>query len=145
MLTIYAYLFIWFLTGAYSATIPASIVGLMGISLRTLGLSAAIDKTKSKENEKKADEATDAEKKAQLLTRAKVCQTEGFFRDITTSADGASLHRLQFIVWTVALAVVFCANVWRTLSMPDFDSTLLALMGITSGAYVGLKLPEDKC
>lgn len=145
MLTIYAYLFIWFLTGAYSATIPASIVGLMGISLGTLGLSAAIDKTKSKESEKKADEATDAEKKAQLLTRAKVCQTEGFFRDITTSADGASLHRLQFIVWTVALAVVFCANVWRTLSMPDFDSTMLALMGITSGAYVGLKLPEDKC
>jgi hypothetical protein len=28
--------------------------------------------------------------------------------------------------------------------MPDFDATMLGLMGITSGTYVGLKVPENK-
>ena len=54
------------------------------------------------------------------------------------------MHRLQFIVWTLALAAVFVVTVWRTVGMPDFDATMLGLMGITSGTYVGLKLPENK-
>jgi hypothetical protein len=29
-------------------------------------------------------------------------------------------------------------------AMPDFDAPLLGLMGITSGTYVGLKIPEKK-
>ena len=28
--------------------------------------------------------------------------------------------------------------------MPDFDSTLLTLMGISGGTYVGLKIPEKQ-
>ena len=158
MLVIYAFLFIWFLTGEYNATIPASAVALMGISLATFGSAAAVDAAKvqdKKEKLKKIDAdlaAKPADEKAKLQAekdaikpQTVVCQSEGFFRDITTSAGGASLHRLQFIVWTLALAVIFVLTVWRTIAMPDFDSTLLALMGITSGAYVGLKVPESKC
>jgi hypothetical protein len=26
--------------------------------------------------------------------------------------------------------------------MPDFDNTLLALMGVSSGTYLGFKIPE---
>lgn len=127
ILTVYAYLFIWFLTGEYKATIPQSIVGLMGISLATFGTAAAVDAEKAQRN------------------RATVCKSEGLFKDLTTSAAGASLHRLQFEIWTLALAVVFVVTVWQTLAMPNFDATLLALMGATSGAYAGLKLPEQKC
>ena len=31
----------------------------------------------------------------------------------------------------------------ETLAMPTFDSSLLALLGISAGTYLGLKIPED--
>lgn len=155
VLALYAYLFVWFLTGEYKGTIPASVVTLMGIALATYGTAAAVDSSKVRTNKEKLEELKPklaaAPGNAQLQAevkkveaRTEVCPSEGFFQDITTSADGASLHRLQFIVWTLALAVVFVATVWKTLAMPDFDATLLGLMGISSGTYVGLKLPEAK-
>jgi hypothetical protein len=33
-------------------------------------------------------------------------------------------------------------SVARDLVMPDFDTTLLGLMGISSGTYIGFKFPE---
>lgn len=126
VIVVLAYLFIWVLTGAYAATIPASAVTLMGISLTTYGVAAAVDGSKARS------------------AGTRVCITENLVSDLVTGSEGASLHRLQFTVWTLALMVVFVVTAWRTLAMPDFDSTLLALMGISSGAYAGLKLPEKK-
>jgi len=156
VLVLYAYVFIWLLTGEYKATIPASVVGLMGITLATFGTAAAVDATKVQTNKEKLQTLTQKlaqnpperailqEEHAALQRRTTVSRSEGFFRDLVTSAEGASLHRLQFIVWTLALAAVFVVTVWRTVGMPDFDATMLGLMGITSGTYVGLKLPENK-
>ena len=45
-------------------------------------------------------------------------------------------------VWTVVLGFVFVTTVYRTLAMPDFSATLLGLMGISSGTYVGFKIPD---
>lgn len=155
VLAIYSFLYIWILTGEYHATIPASVVGLMGISLVTFGTAAAVDSNKNQAYQEKLDDVTqqinakgtddklDAER-ATLELRSKVCKTEGFFKDLTTSAEGVGLHRLQLIVWTLALAVVFVWTVYRTLTMPDFDATLLGLMGISSGTYAALKVPENK-
>ena len=150
ILAIYAYLFIWILTGEYNATIPASAVGLMGISLGTFGVAAAIDagavqagREKLKKLKASGDKIPKAEEQ-ELENQTSVAPSEGFFSDILTSAEGASLHRVQFALWTVALAVVFVTTVWKTLAIPDFDVSLLGLMGITSGAYVALKVPEKK-
>lgn len=149
-LVFYAYLFIWILTGDYKATIPASIVGLMGISLGTFGVASAIDNsnlTKNKEKLKKteADPKAASEQIEKLKERTAVAPSSGqFFPDIATSDEGTSLHRLQFILWTVALAVIFVVTVWRTLAMPEFNATLLGLMGLTSGTYAALKVPENK-
>jgi hypothetical protein len=52
-----------------------------------------------------------------------------------------SFHRFQMIVWTLVLGVVFCSEVLTKLAMPTFDSTLLILMGISSGTYLGFKFP----
>lgn len=148
-LVFYAYLFIWILTGDYKATIPASIVGLMGISLGTFGVASAIDagnltKNNEKLKKKEADTKASDEQIKELKARTVVAPASGFFSDITTSAEGTSLHRLQFILWTVALAVIFVVTVWRTLAMPEFNATLLGLMGLTSGTYAALKVPENK-
>jgi hypothetical protein len=38
------------------------------------------------------------------------------------------------------LGIIFCSQVYNDLSMPDFNGTLLALMGISSGTYIGFKM-----
>ena len=45
-------------------------------------------------------------------------------------------------VWTLVLGIIFIASVYNNLSMPEFSSTLLGLMGISSGTYLGFKVPE---
>jgi hypothetical protein len=93
-----------------------------------------------------------AERRAQLqdlnrkITAAEELETrpvsERFDKDILTDANGISFHRFQMLVWTVVLVIVFIVAVYRTLAMPTFDATLLALLGISSGTYLGFKIPE---
>jgi hypothetical protein len=68
--------------------------------------------------------------------------SEGFLNDILKDADGTAFHRFQALAWTLVLGIVFLAGAWRTLSMPAFDTTLLALLGISGGTYLGFKLSE---
>jgi hypothetical protein len=68
--------------------------------------------------------------------------SEGFFRDLLTDADGITFHRFQILVWTIILGALFLVGVYRALGMPEFDGTLLALMGISAGTYLGFKIPE---
>lgn len=76
--------------------------------------------------------------------KSRLTQTpsESFFLDLLTDAGGVSLHRFQMLAWTVVLGVVFVFGVYRDLSMPQFDTILLALMGISAGTYLGFKVPE---
>jgi hypothetical protein len=69
--------------------------------------------------------------------------SEGFRKDLLTDPDGEiSFHRFQIVVLTIILGGLFCVGVYRALGMPEFDGTLLALMGISSGTYLGFKIPE---
>lgn len=70
--------------------------------------------------------------------------SRGFWKDILSDSGGISLYRFQIAVWTAVLGYVFVYNVWSNLAMPQFDNTLLALMGISSGTYIGFKIPEAK-
>lgn len=51
-----------------------------------------------------------------------------------------TFHRFQIVVWTVILGVVFVSEVLTKLAMPAFDATLLVLMGISSGTYLGFRV-----
>jgi len=66
----------------------------------------------------------------------------GFWRDLVSDADGIALHRFQVIVWTMVLGAIFLIRVATDLVMPELDPTTLALMGISSGTYLGFKFPE---
>lgn len=69
--------------------------------------------------------------------------SEGLKRDLLSDPDGEiSFHRFQIVVLTIILGTMFCIGVYRALAMPEFDGTLLALMGISSGTYLGFKIPE---
>jgi hypothetical protein len=69
--------------------------------------------------------------------------SQGWFTDITTDLNGTALNRLQSFVWTIAVGVVFLISVYRELSMPDLNTSLLTLMGISGAGYVGFKIPES--
>jgi hypothetical protein len=69
-------------------------------------------------------------------------KSDGFRRDILRDGDGISFHRFQIVVWTAVFAIIFIRSVYRDLAMPDFNASLLGLMGISSGTYVGFKFPE---
>lgn len=112
-----AFLLISAVTGATDTITPSMLV-LMGISSATAAGSITINQT------------------------TPTTQSQGFFKDVICDHNGASLHRLQMAAWTVVLSCVFWGSVWDKLVMPEFDGTMLTLMGISSGTYFGFKFQE---
>jgi hypothetical protein len=92
--------------------------------------------------DKKSRLATVDASLARLPAAPAVTKSDGFFKDILNDGDGISFHRFQIAVWTIVLGTVFVWGVYRNMSMPEFDASLLTLMGISSGTYVGFKFPE---
>lgn len=119
-----AYLLIYLITGALD-TITETVLGLMGISAATGFASAVMD--------------TSSESAALLPERSR-----GFWTDLASDNAGLSLPRLQILAWTALLIFIFARSVYQTLAMPTFDLTLLGLMGISGGTYLGFKKPDQK-
>ncbi len=71
-------------------------------------------------------------------------RSEGFLKDLISDHSNISLFRFQNFAWTVVLVVVFIRSVLVYLKMPEFDTTLLLLMGISSGTYIGAKVTEKR-
>ncbi len=65
-----------------------------------------------------------------------------FLMELISDSRGVSLHRFQNVIWTLVLGGVYALSVLTELSMPEFNGTLLSLMGISSGTYVAFKFPE---
>ncbi len=170
MLIISAYLILWILTGQLG-TITESMLALMGIGSGTALGAAIVDAgkrnaaseeinnlvhekavleetlTRGGNKQIKAVMASRLDSIDQRMKSRTVTQqgqtSEGFWNDILTDANGISFHRFQIAVWTVVLVFIFISEVASTLCMPEFSGTLLALMGISSGTYIGFKFPEE--
>lgn len=122
LLVVLSFTFIWLVTGDRD-TIPPSILGLIGISSAT-ALAAALIPRQSTEP----------------ATR----RSQGWWRDLVVDERGAvALDRLQIVVWTLVLSGIFLYSVVWELTMPEFSGTLLALMGVSSGTYVGFARLRD--
>jgi hypothetical protein len=78
----------------------------------------------------------------ELTPRADAGISKGFLRDIFSDGSGYSFHRFQIFAWTIVLGIIFISSVYNNLTMPEFSTTLLGLMGISSGTYIGFKFPE---
>lgn len=70
--------------------------------------------------------------------------SRGLLPDILSDGAGYSFHRFQIFIWTIVLGIIFVSSVYNNLTMPEFSATLLGLMGISSGTYIGFKFPENK-
>jgi hypothetical protein len=124
-LALAAYVFIWLVTEELD-TISDSVLGLIGIGSGTALGAALIDAGQSQ------------------AAAARRSTSGRFLRDVLEGPTGLSFHRFQMLAWTVVLGIIFCASVYNTLAMPEFSTTLLALMGISSGTYLGFKFPEGQ-
>lgn len=132
-LVIAAYVFIWMITEELD-TITGSVLVLLGIGSGTALGATLIDQGKPAAAPAAATAPT---------TPTTAATSQGFLRDVLSDDQGISLHRFQLFIWTLVLGVIFCASVYDGLAMPQFSTTLLGLMGISSGTYLGFKMPEQ--
>ena len=79
-----------------------------------------------------------------LASQQSATVSKGFLRDILSDSSGYSFHRFQIFAWTIVLGIIFIASVYNSLTMPEFSTTLLGLMGLSAGTYIGFKFPEQK-
>lgn len=157
LLIVLAFIGIWFLTGTMER-IPPQVLILLGISGAT-GLSSIVigehkksgeesavkTKISSPDNEQQGpqnDLSSSVPAPANTDQELRSSPSAGFWRDICSDGVGMSFHRLQVVVWTVVLGVIFVDYVSRVMSMPEFSETLLTLLAISNGTYLGFKIPE---
>ncbi|HEX7155530.1 MAG TPA: hypothetical protein VF618_28965 [Thermoanaerobaculia bacterium] len=181
VLVVIGYVFIWLVAGDRDS-IPASLLGLMGISAATAlaaravavpgetraaalrkeldlqrtsleesiaridtDLAATTDATLQATLAKSREDLVKARDKviAEASTVTTIFPSAGFWNDLVTDdRGGVALDRFQIVAWSLVLGAVFFATALWELTMPEFDATMLALMGISSGTYVGFKLPQ---
>jgi hypothetical protein len=63
-----------------------------------------------------------------------------FLYDLLSDRDTVGFHRFQLLVWNVILGAVFLWQTWSDLSMPEFNATLLGLLGLSAATFVGMKM-----
>ena len=116
-----AFVFLWLVTGEMP-TLSGQALALLGISSATTMASVGISADRT----------------------PRPGESDVFFRDLLSDANGITIQRFQMLVMTIALGLMFLIHVATRLTMPEFDASLLTLLGISAGTYVGLKIPEDQ-
>lgn len=115
-----------------SLDVPLNLIVLMGLSVTTAITSKAIT--------------------VSYLKQDRISQ-----KDNSTLINGRNgkpdLVKAQMLMWTSVAVLLYLARVVRfvsdgqyanvSLSMPDVDATLITLMGVSQGAYIGNKLASQ--
>lgn len=153
ILILVSYLLIWMLTFDRD-TLTGSVLVLLGISAATTMAAGVINSTVQERRAEKVAALTMQAgavpaAAAPLMAEAATVTTamtaparSRFFYDLISDDNGRpALHRYQIVVWTIVLGVFFVYSVVVELTMPQFSDTLLALMGISAGTYIGVKAP----
>ncbi|WP_243348676.1 hypothetical protein [Parabacteroides sp. FAFU027] len=87
-----------------------------------------------------------------IPTRHQDDDGEGFLIDLISNQNGASIHRLQALLFNLTFGVWMIINVVNNISsstpihqiIPTIGDNELILLGISSGTYAVLKIPENK-
>jgi hypothetical protein len=122
---IVAYGYIWSTTGEVS-TISASALALLGIGAGTV-IGHSILASGSRVSVASA---------AQAIANSGV-------EAPAESQVRFNLHSLQSAVWTLVIGVIFFGTVYRGVEMPDFDSRVLAILGISAGTYIAFTFKKQ--
>jgi hypothetical protein len=124
------YLFIYLSTNNYNC-FNSTALALLGISATT-GLGAVVINNSTQQ-------ARQQQWSAQMVSFYTKWRWISFFTDLFCERENMSFHRIQLVVWTVVIALVFVNSVFSNLEMPTYDPTILILIGIANGTYLGMK------
>jgi hypothetical protein len=125
-------------------------VELSGVNLILLGISAGTTVVGKAIDSNQQTNASPTGTAAVPTPSAKVQQNQPasgfFFVDIISDETGVSIHRLQNVIWTIVVGVIYISFVNVNCALPDqkvITDMLLGLMGISSAAYLGVKTKEN--
>jgi hypothetical protein len=127
-----------------SFSVPANVLGLLGISAGSAASATAVKASK---------DATRSESIAASASQDMPRFSQVFLQEEGGSADKVvDVSKYQNFVITIVLAIAYVALACQAIdhagtgarltSLPDFSSTFLVLLGISHGAYVAGKLPN---
>jgi hypothetical protein len=125
ILILFSLLYIWMVTGEFPAP-STTLLTLMGIGAGTALGAAVIDAN------------------AMTPSPDRPTKSRGLLYDILDDGKGFGLHRVQMVLWTLVVTVFVLQGVVSKMTIPEIGPTMLALVGISNGLYVGFKLPESK-
>ncbi len=118
-------------------TFDSSTLVLLGISSATIAAARTIDISEVKDH----------------IERTQNDGGEWFLLDIISDAEGASIHRLQAVIFNLTFGCWFIAAVTNNLVhyaanidsiIPAVSQNDLILLGLSSGVYAALKTSENK-
>ncbi len=121
ILVMSGYLFVWLVRNELPS-IPTNLLTLMGI-----GTATAVGKRMIPGSNTTANENMHA---------------KSMMEQLLSQAQNLSVHRFQMLASTAVIAVIYVVLLVQQRSFPDLDSTLLVLMGISNGTYLGFKFKE---
>ncbi|HTE01634.1 MAG TPA: hypothetical protein VK668_20240 [Mucilaginibacter sp.] len=110
--------------------IDSGVLILMGIVVGTTTTGRVIDNTQQQD--------------PAIKTLIQNDKTQGFLTDILSDGKGLSVSRFQTVLFNIIYGCGFLAIVVSQNVLYDFPKETLTLLGISSGAYALLKIPENK-
>jgi hypothetical protein len=116
----------------YNTGVPEinpSLLILLGISAGTTTFSRIIDNT----------DISNGKIRHQNSNKDKL-----FWMNILSDENGISVHRFQAVIFNILFGIIFITEFIGSHKLIAFTPLQLSLMGISSAAYVGIKLNENK-
>ncbi|KAB2916860.1 MAG: hypothetical protein F9K23_06575 [Bacteroidetes bacterium] len=120
---------------AYNENLPAinnTALALLGIGLGTTTLARVVDNNQVNQSS------------TNNIVRHQNQASQGFFTDLLSDDTGISVHRFQSFVFNVIFGIAYITDFFNlNYILPTYDNQQLLLLGISSGAYVALKMNEN--
>jgi hypothetical protein len=111
-------------------TINVTALVLMGISTGTTAIASLVDTNDIEDNKLRHQDQP----------------SKGFFIDILSDSNGVSIHRFQNLIWSIIAIIIYVYKLNNSIlsnCLPELDTTLLALTGISNATYLTLKGKEN--
>lgn len=110
-------------------TLHSSLLVILGISLGTSAIARVIDTTEISNNVNRHQDHNTG---------------KNFLFNILSDKDGVSIHRFQALLFNVIFGIIFITHFLTNEKFYEFSELELALLGISSSGYIGLKINENK-
>jgi hypothetical protein len=109
-----------------------SCIALLGIGLGTTTLARVVDNTQVNQQI------------ATGISRHQNETSQGFLVDLLSDETGISVHRFQSLIFNVIFGITYFTDFFNlNYVLPSYGNSQLLLLGISSGAYLAVKMNEN--